>query len=272
MSALSSPAGIVHQEAVMGTVVTFDVVTSAPTHDVQTAIGRAVDWLHLVDDTFSTFKPESEVCRFDRGELEIGAGGDDLRRVLALCHRFHQETGGYFDAWAGGRFDPSGVVKGWSIERASHLLSRAGMSNHIVDGGGDVVFRGQPARGLPWRVGVRHPLRPEAYCAVLSLRDGAVATSGTYERGPHVVNPLTGRPATDLVSVTVVGPELYVADAYATAALAMGEKAPAWLDALSGYEALVVAPDGRGWSTRGWAGVALPLPGGGDGLPVSASG
>ncbi len=272
MSGVSSGAGIVHQEAVMGTVVTFDLVTSAPAPDVEAALQRAVDWLHRVDNTFSTFKPDSEVCRFDRGELEIGAGSLDLRRVLTLCHRFNQETEGYFDAWASGRFDPSGVVKGWSIEQASHLLSQAGISDHLVDGGGDVALRGRPGPGQPWHVGVRHPLRPAAYCAVLSLGEGAVATSGTYERGQHVLDPFTGKPAADLVSVTVVGPELYAADAYATAALAMGEKAPAWLDGLPGYDALVIGADGRGWSTRGWAGLALPVQARDEGRSITAPG
>lgn len=240
----------------MGTVVTFDVVTPAPAGDIEAALRQAVAWLHWVDETFSTYKPESEVCRFDRGELQVGQCCPQLRQVLALCHRFNEETGGFFDAWAGGRFDPSGVVKGWSIEQASSLLSEAGLTDHLVDGGGDVRLRGVPARGSRWHVGVRHPLRPDAYCAALSVGEGAVATSGTYERGQHVLDPFTGQPATELVSATVVGPDLTVADAYATAALAMGAQAPAWLDGLTGYEALVIGPDGRGWSTRGWPALA----------------
>ncbi len=99
---------------------------------------------------------------------------------------------------------------------------------------------------------MRHPLRREAYCAALSLSEGAVATSGTYERGAHVVNPFTGRPATGLASVTVVGPELTTADAYATAALAMGADAPSWLASLHNYEAQVVSDHGRGWATPGF--------------------
>jgi FAD:protein FMN transferase len=248
--------GVVHQEAVMGTVVTFDVVTPAPAVEIEAALGQAEAWLHWVDETFSTYTPESEVCRFDRGELEVGQCSQELRHVLALCHRFSEETGGFFDAWAGGRFDPSGVVKGWSIEQASFLLSEAGLTDHLVDVGGDVRLRGTPACGSRWHVGVRHPLQPGAYCAALSVGEGAVATSGTYERGQHVLNPFTGRPATELVSATVVGPDLTVADAYATAALAMGAQAPAWLDRLTGYEALVIGPDGRGWSTRGWPALA----------------
>lgn len=239
----------------MGTVVTFDVLTPAPAGEVERALGLAVDWLHGVDETFSTYKPGSEVCRFDRGELQIGDCGQELRHIIALCHRFNRETDGFFDAWAGGAFDPSGVVKGWSIEEASRLLSEAGLPDHMIDGGGDLRLRGMPAEGGPWNVGVRHPLRPDAYCAVLSLREGAVATSGTYERGYHVLNPFTGVPAAELASVTIVGPNLTDADAYATAALAMGAHAPAWLDRLSGYEALIVGANGHGWATRGWSSV-----------------
>jgi FAD:protein FMN transferase len=236
----------------MGTVVTFDVVTPASPAEVQAALRRAVDWLHWVDETFSTFKADSEVCRFDRGELELSDCSLELRHIFALCHRFNAETDGFFDAWAGGSFDPSGVVKGWSIEEASRLLTEAGLRDHLIDGGGDVRLRGAPGQGEPWHVGVRHPLQPGAYCATLSLGEAAVATSGTYERGHHVLNPFSGRPATELVSATVVGPSLTVADAYATGALAMGVQAPAWLGRLTGYEAFVIGPDGRGWSTPGW--------------------
>ena len=244
--------GIVHQEAVMGTVVTFDICTPAPPRDVQATLDRSVAWLHWVDETFSTYKPMSEVCRFDRGELQIGDCSTELRHVISLCHRFNTETGGFFDAWASGHFDPSGVVKGWSIERASGMLTADGWPDHAVDGGGDVRLRRPPRSGKPWRAAVRHPLKPDAYCAVVSLDDGAVATSGTYERGPHVINPLAGVPATELVSATVVGPDLTVADAYATAAIAMGAGAPSWLETLAGYESLVIGPNGRGWCTPGF--------------------
>jgi FAD:protein FMN transferase len=252
MTANTGGIGIVHHEAVMGTVVTFDVVTPSSTADVEAALRTAVKWLHWVDATFSTFQPDSEVCRFDRGELELDDCSPELRHVFALCHRFNDETDGFFDAWAGGSFDPSGVVKGWSIEEASRLLAEAGLPDHLVDGGGDVRLRGAPGPDLPWHVGVRHPLQRDAYCATLSLGEGAVATSGTYERGPHVLNPFTGKPAVELVSATVVGPDLTVGDAYATAALVMGVQAPAWLGRLTGYEALIIGPDGRGWSTPGW--------------------
>jgi thiamine biosynthesis lipoprotein len=250
-------AGLLHREEVMGTVVTFDVRSAAPPMAIEGAVAVAVDWLHWVDRAFSTYRPASEVNRFDRGELPAGELSVELSFVLSLCQGFARGTGGYFDAWAGGRFDPSGVVKGWSIDRASHILARHGFVDHILDGGGDVRLRGSPGDGGPWVVAIRHPLKRDSYCAVLSLPGGAgpgwaVATSGSYERGPHVIDPTSGCPATELASVTVVGRQLTTADAYATAALAMGHRAPGWLARLSGHEALVVGPDGLGWATPGF--------------------
>jgi thiamine biosynthesis lipoprotein len=175
-----------------------------------------------------------------------------VRHILALGERLRVATAGYFDVRATGRLDPSGVVKGWSIERASQLLVTAGCPTHLIDGGGDVVLHGRPAPGEEWQVGVVHPLRLDAYCAALHLIDGAVATSGTYERGFHVFDPHTHRPVVDLAAVTVVGPELTLADAYATAALAMGVSASTWLETVVGYEALVVDAGGRGWETSGF--------------------
>lgn len=248
-----TPAPLVHQEALMGTVVTFALHTQAPNRAVKTALGEAVEWLHWVDATFSTYKEDSEVNRFDRGEVAAGECSPELRHILALCHRMARETGGSFDAWALGHFDPSGVVKGWSVDRASDILASHGFHDHLVDAGGDLRLRGAPLGGGAWTVAVRHPLDKSAYSAALLLPEGAVATSGTYERGRHVVDPFSRRPAGDLASVTVVGPDLTTCDAYATAALAMGVNAPVWLDGLAGYESQVVTPEGRGWWTPGFA-------------------
>jgi thiamine biosynthesis lipoprotein len=236
----------------MGTVVSFDVRTPAPPATIDSAIEEAKSWLRWVDRTFSTYKQDSEVNRFDRGELALEDCCDALRSIITLCLRLNNGTNGFFDAWAGPRFDPSGVVKGWSVDRASDILCNHGLTDHAVDGGGDIRLRGAPSNGARWTVGVRHPLQGDGYAAALFVRAGAVATSGTYERGLHVLDPFTGRPAAGLVSATVVGPDLTTADAFATAALAMGVRAPDWLLTLNGYEAQVITPDGTGWSTPGF--------------------
>jgi thiamine biosynthesis lipoprotein len=248
---------LVHQEPVMGTVVTFQLHSRVPLGKAEAALGEAVGWLHWVDGTFSTYKSGSEVNRFDRGELPLACASEELREVVALCRRMWEQTDGFFDAWASSHFDPSGVVKGWSIDRASSLIASYGITDHLIDAGGDLLLRGRPAGGGRWCIGVRHPSASGAYCAALSLDEGAVATSGIYERGLHVIDPRSGEPAEELLSVTVVGSELATTDAYATAALAMGARAPGWLSRLEGYEAQVVTPEGRGWWTPGFARLAV---------------
>jgi thiamine biosynthesis lipoprotein len=197
---------------------------------------RVFAWLRWVDATFSTYRADSEISRLDRGEL------DDphplVREVLARCEALRRETGGYFDARASGRLDPSGYVKGWAVERAAALAR----GRCMIDAGGDVVLRGS------WRVGIRHPHERDKLAAAITVSDCGVATSGAYERGPHVLDPRTGRPATGLCSVTVVGRDLGTADAYATAAFAAGD--PRWTAPLA---AMTIAGD-RVFTTASWPG------------------
>jgi len=215
----------------------------------------AFAWLRFVDTTFSTYRPDSEVCRLDRGELALGEAHPLVREVLARCERLRARTGGYFDARAAGRLDPAGLVKGWAVDRAAALLSEAGARRFCVNAGGDVVVRGGP-----WRVGVQHPRERDRIAAVLSLTDAAVATSGAYERGEHIVDPLAGRPARGALSVTVIGRDLATADAYATAAFAMGERGPAWTARLRGCGAMTILAGDRVLYTERFLRHRVPLP------------
>jgi len=210
------------------------------------ALDPAFAWLERVDALFSTYRPGSEIRRIDAGTLALADADPLVRGVLARCEALRRATAGAFDARAGGRLDPSGYVKGWALERAAALT---GARELCLDGGGDLVLRGGP-----WRVGIRHPLRRDRLCSVLEVAGGAVATSATYERGQHILDPRTGRPPRGVLSVTVTGPELATADAYATAAFAMGAAGPAWTASLGGYEAMTVLEDGRVLSTSGYRG------------------
>jgi hypothetical protein len=138
------------------------------------------------------------------------------------------------------------------------MLTAAGSAEHTVNGGGDVQCVGERAPGQPWRIGIAHPLRPGTLALVVTGRDFAVATSGIAERGPHIMDPHTGQPATGLASITVIGPGLALADAYATAAFAMGSAARDWVESLPGFEALAITPDSAAWQTTGFR-AYLPL-------------
>ncbi|MHC3469652.1 FAD:protein FMN transferase [Streptomyces sp. 7R007] len=205
-------------------------------------------WLREVDARFSPFRADSEVSRHGRGELAVSELSADLREVLDLCEHYRVATGGAFDVRLPGRgFDPCAVVKGWSVQRAGELLRGAGARRFCLNAGGDVV-----AAGGPWRVGVRHPEHADKLCAVLELTDGAVATSARYERGDHIIDGRTGRPATDLLSMTVVAASLTVADSVATAAFALGAQGVAWAASQPGCEVFAVDAGGRVLRTEGF--------------------
>ncbi len=242
-----------HAEHVMGTVVSIELADDLPEPALRAMIADTCAWLHQVDRRFSTYREDSEVSRLRRREVEAAGCSPDLRHVLDACAGLWRFTDGYFDAYAAGPLDPSGYVKGWSVEVASARLAAAGSRHHCVNAGGDIRARGRTAAGAPWRVGVRHPWEAGKLSWVLAVTDGAVATSGIYERGDHVFDPRTGKPARGLRSVTVTGPDLALADAYATAALAMGQNGIAWLAKRvpEGYESAVVTEDARAFTTPG---------------------
>jgi thiamine biosynthesis lipoprotein len=202
-------------------------------------------WLREVDATFSTYREDSEISRLDRGELLLSDCRPEVDEVLTECMRLERLTGGAFSARPAGRLDPSGYVKGWAVAGAARLLAA---EDFCINAGGDIV-----TRGGPWRIGIRHPEDLEQLAAVLEVESLAVATSGEYEQGAHIVDPRTGRPPTGLLSVTIVGPDLALADAYATAAFAMGEEGPEWTATLDGYDALCITSDHRVLETPGFA-------------------
>jgi thiamine biosynthesis lipoprotein len=230
----------------MGTVFSFDIRDPGVRQD---DLERVLRWLHDNDRAFSTYRPDSEISRLGAGQISLSECSPVVREVLVACEAMRAETGGWFDACASGRLDPSGYVKGWAIERASDMLRDAGSRRHCVNGGGDVQIVGDAggATGdrVPWRVGIADPLRSGELMAVLALTDQGVATSGTAERGRHILNPRTGSPAEHFASVTVVGPSLTAADAYATAAAAMGGAAIEWIRQFEGYEMLGCESGGR---------------------------
>jgi thiamine biosynthesis lipoprotein len=202
--------------------------------------------LRWVDAVFSPYEEESEVSRVARGELALADAHPLLQHVAQRCEQERERTGGLFDATRpDGRWDPSGFVKGWAVERASRLLPEG--PDWCVNAGGDVVVR-SPS-GEPFRVGVEDPRDPSRLVAVVPLRAGGLATSGTAARGEHLYDPRSGAAATALASLTVVAPTLEQADVLATAAFVDGALR---LVVESGCEGLAVRADGAQARTPGF--------------------
>jgi thiamine biosynthesis lipoprotein len=255
---------LTHTEEVMGTVVSFTVRPGGlPTGAARAAIGQACDVLHRADAVFSTWVPDSPVSRLRRGEVTLAAlpaeVAVDVAEVLELCRRAKAMSHGWFDPWAmPGGLDPTGLVKGWAVERAADLLRRAGAAAALVNGGGDLAAFGSPTSrpprapepGPPWRVGIRHPWRASALACVVNVRT-AIATSASYERGAHLFDPFTGRVTTRAASATVTGPSLAMADALATSLAAGGDDALAAISETDGYEGYLIRPDGSEADTGG---------------------
>ena len=207
---------------------------------------RAFAWLREVDERFSTYRADSEIRRLDRGELLPRDASADVRFILDRCVALRRETDGYFDVRATGRLDPSALVKGWAAQRAAELLVAAGAREFCLNAGGDVVARGR------WRVGVQHPLERGAVAAVRGrVRPRRRHVGRVRARRAHR-RPVGAAAPGEVLSVTVTGPDLGVADAYSTAAFAMGAAGPAWTLRLDGYEAMTILASGSVLCTPGF--------------------
>lgn len=230
------------------------------------ALGAVIEWLQWVDLSFSTYRADSEIARLNRGELTPEQLHPDVREVLERCEELRRETGGYFDVRAPYRarsapdagyggldsIDPSGLVKGWAIARAATQLRDAGARNFSVNAGGDALLRGHPDGDDRWRIGIQHPRSVRDIAMTLGLSDQAVATSGSYVRGAHIQDPFAGRGPVGLLSVTIVGADIVTADAYATAAFAMGAtRAGHFCAGLQGYDAVLIRDDDTVITTPG---------------------
>jgi FAD:protein FMN transferase len=249
-----------HLEEVMGTIVVIDVyATAGPAttdgaaadgaagragQEISARLAEAVAILHRADEIFSTWKPDSPVSRLRRGELSDGQAPAEVAEILDLCAVARDLSGGWFDPWAvPGGFDPSGYVKGWAAQNALAAFRSSSICGVLVNAAGDIASSGDLGNGTPFRIGIADPFAPLRLAEIVELT-GAIATSGTYERGAHLIDPRSGRPAARAASASVAGPDLGLADALATALAVAGEQGLALIDRLDGYEALVINPDG----------------------------
>ncbi len=248
---------IVHTEEVMGTVVSFRV---RPGPDLNPAVAKsliheACRRLHEADRVFSTWQHQSPLSRYRRGELQLNEAPAEVAEVLELCWYAKSLSGGFFDPWAmPGGVDPTGLVKGWAVGQATAVLANGGVEAALVNGAGDIAAYGPPETGRVWRVGIRHPWRSEALACIVPVQGArAIATSGCYERGMHLIDPRSGRPSADVASATVCGPNLALCDALATGLAVGADEGLSAITALCDYEGYIVRRDGSESWTRDMA-------------------
>ena len=231
---------------IMGMPVTVEVV-DATTPDLMT---RVFQWFEAVDARFSTYRADSEISRFNRGEVSDADLSAEMKEVFALARATETESEGFFNMRrADGTRDPSGIVKGWAIKKAAERLSAEGCRKFYVDAGGDIQARGHNQDGEEWRVGLRSPFQLSDIIKVVAPRGLGIATSGSYIRGAHIWNPHAPREAlSDVLSLTVIGPDVLEADRFATAGFAMGADGIYFIESLPGFEAYQV--NARGMATQ----------------------
>ena len=237
-------------EMIMGLPISVHLRTADTSGAATDGVDRAFGVMRLADTVFSPFKTGSVLSQVNRNEISIDEAGPSFLTVLRLAERARLATDGAFDVRAAGTLDPCGIVKTWAAQRAARHLP----ADSYLNAGGDISLK---ATGAPWRIGVEHPADTSALLAVVALRRGAVATSGTAHRGHHIIDPVHRRPAAGITQVTVVGPSLMWADIWATALVARGTDILGPNDCLlrrcvdAGYQVLGVSDDGSVWHTRG---------------------
>lgn len=263
--ALQEPRRLVRTAELMGTVASVHVLAASGVRDgvpdpalaaqIDRAMTDALDELHEVDALFSPFRADSQISALRSGTLLPEDADPRILEVAEACVRLHAASSGRFDANRDGWFDPTGYVKGWAVECAvrhhlAPLLAAHGVIGAGLSVGGDMQVVTAPGAEWTWNIGIADPFRPGAIRAQVPLRNGAIATSGTAERGAHIIDPRTGLAVIDAPTATVIAERLRDADAWATVAAVAGFDDLSWLRGAPDTSGMLIAADGR---IRRWA-------------------
>ena len=209
-----------------------DATFSPFRHDSQVAAARRGDWSGLLRGTRDTHNTRGAQDTRDTRHHGTTISPDGTRRpqsefaeVYALAQQAKQLTHGHFDPMHAGVYDPTGIVKGWAIERAHErflmpLIHSGRCDAAALGGGGDIQTAVADDSDFTWRIGVQDPTNPRGTLRTVTMRNGGIATSGTSQRGEHIT-----RTAHDLRQATVIDDRLTFADMWATAAVSAGETA-----------------------------------------------
>ena len=236
-------------EIVMGMPVTVEI-TGKESPKMKKDIEKVFDYFRWVDEKYSPFKETSEVGKLNREE-KVGA---EMKEILRQAQDLKDATGGYFDVVRpDGKIDPSGIVKGWAIKNAADILRKLGYKRFYVDAGGDAEISVGNRSVDTWKWGIRNPFNKNEIVKVLKLGNCGIATSGTYERGQHIYDPVGGKSEiNDIVSMTVIGPDIYEADKFSTPAFAMGRHGIEFVERMKGFEGYMIDREGIATMTTGF--------------------
>lgn len=235
-------------EIIMGMPITIEIID----RKVAEHFTMLFDYFKAVDARYSTYKEDSEISQINNG-LAKAKWSAEMKSVLALCEQTRKDTRGYFNITHNGKKDPSGLVKGWAIANAADMLLKNKVTNFYIEAGGDIQVSGKDAKRQPWTVGIRNPFNVEEIIKTIIVTSEGVATSGTYIRGQHIYNPFKPNTTIDQVrSLTVIGPNIYEADRYATAAFAMGDAGIGFIELTPGLEGYMVADNKMATYTSGF--------------------
>ncbi len=235
----------------MGMPITVEIVDRKAS---QKDIDAIFAYFQEIDNRFSTYKENSEISKLNRHEIKEKDLSKEMKEVLHLSELTKQETNGYFDIKKlNGLIDPSGMVKGWAIWQAAQQLTRDGFKNFFIDAGGDIQVAGENGKGEKWTVGIRNPFNQSEIIKRVCLATEGIATTGTYVRGQHVYNPFApSAPLQTIVSLTVIGPNIYEADRFATACFAMQKMSVQFLERQKGLEGYMIDTNGIATMTSGF--------------------
>jgi thiamine biosynthesis lipoprotein len=228
------------QAVIMGMPVTVNVVDKNVTDE---DINEVFSYFHYIDGKFSTYKKNSEISQINSGKLKKFQYSSEMKKILFLSEKTKKETNGYFDIHINGILDPSGIVKGYAIFEAAKALKDRGFKNFYVEIAGDIQVYGKNEKNELWKVGIQNPFNLDEIIKAVKLKDKGIATSGTYIRGKHIFNPKEKKAAKQVTSISVIGPNVYEADRFATAAFAMGEKGIEFIEKLKGFEGYMIQND-----------------------------
>lgn len=235
---------------IMGMPITIEIVDE----EVTTKIFEEIfTYFRTIDEKFSPYRKTSEVSLINKNKLTNSEMSFEMRKILELAGQTKLATNGYFDVYHKGIFDPSGIVKGWAIKKAAEILKEKGFRNFFIDAGGDIQVSGYNKQERLWKVGIRNPFNRFENVRVLALNGQGVATSGTAVRGNHIYNPHESDfLLKNIVSLTVIGPNVYEADRFATAAFAMDKKGIYFIESLPEFEGYMIDQNGSAIYTTGF--------------------